>query len=238
MRRKLLRRWLLVALVAVTLALAVALALDWRADQPSYPTNNYSVIEEGLYLGGLIAEAPLDTRAVLNVSETKDPYTVEVHRWRPIPDAAPAPGIDWLRDQVDFVDEQRRALRPVYVHCAAGISRGPMVMAAYLMARDSCSRDDALKRIRARRRIIGPNPAFMQLLLEWEETLKKGRSSKSQADRAPEVASSVFERAAGKHEHPPFGSERWTSPWLAVHRQDFERVQGPPLGKVLDLMPA
>ena len=62
----------------------------------------------------------------------------------------------------------------MFVHCAAGLSRGAMVTTAYLMARDGCSRDEALARVRAKRPSINPNPAFMQLLLEWQETLKKG----------------------------------------------------------------
>jgi Dual specificity phosphatase, catalytic domain len=181
MNRKVRRLWLLLSLLAITVALAGFNVVLWlERDEPSYSTTNYSSIEEGLYLGGLLHEAPLDTRAVLNLCETKDRYAAEVHRWEPIPDAAPAPSIDWLRQQVEFVDQQRRAGRPVYVHCAAGVSRSAMVLTAYLMARDGCTRDEALKRIRARRPIISPNPAFMQLLLEWEETLKKGRSQLEQ----------------------------------------------------------
>jgi hypothetical protein len=173
-----LRLWLLLALLAITLVFAaVTIGPDWLSqhplsqDPPSYSTTNYSTIEDGLCLGGLLGEAPPGTRAVLNLCEHKDPYTAEVHRWQPIRDAAPAPSIDWLRQQVHFVDEQRRAGLPVYIHCAAGVSRAAMVMAAYLMARDGCSRDQALARIRAKRPIIGPNPAFMQLLLVWEDTL-------------------------------------------------------------------
>jgi protein-tyrosine phosphatase len=83
---------------------------------------------------------------------------------------------DGLRQQVEFVDQQRRAGLPVYVHCAAGVSRSAMVVAAYLMARDGCTRDQALAALRARRPIIGPNLAFMPLLLEWEQTVKAARA--------------------------------------------------------------
>jgi hypothetical protein len=175
-------RWLIVALcvaiAAVFVIHIVADRVEQHSLQESYPTTNYSCIEDGLFLGGIVAEPPPGTRAVLNVCETKDPYRVEAHCWNPIADAAPAPSIDWVRRQVEFIDEQRRAGRLVFVHCRAGVSRSVMVIAAYLMWRDGCSRDDALHAIRAKRPTIGPNPAFMHLLLEWEQAVKK------RADRA------------------------------------------------------
>jgi hypothetical protein len=134
---------------------------------------NFSRIEDGLYLGGRIEEPPPGTRAVLNVCTYRDPYKAEFHRWDPIVDAPPGPGVDWLRQQVAFIDEQRRAGRTVYVHCSAGISRGPTVMAAYLMWRDGVSRDRALEVLRKQRPVVEPNATFMRLLAEWEKTVKK-----------------------------------------------------------------
>lgn len=179
MTQKTRQQVLIVALLVAILAFVVSYVVVDHLTQPdeaSYSTTNYSLVEDGLFVGGYLGEAPPGTRAVLNLCETKDRYTAEVHRWERIRDAAPAPSIDWLRQQVEFVDQQRRAGLPVFVHCAAGVSRSVMVVAAYLMARDGCTRDEALARIKARRPIIGPNAAFMRLLLEWEEELKKGRS--------------------------------------------------------------
>ena len=174
MRRTFQRYWpVLVIAVGASVLIAVALVAEWRSLGESYPRTNYSRIEEDLYLGGILEAPPPGTRAVLNVCETQDPYRAEVHSWSPIPDAAPAPEIDWLRKQVEFIDEQRRAGRPVYVHCRAGVSRSAMVVAAYLMWRDGCNREEALAAIRARRAIIGPIPAFLVLLKEWEEEVRK-----------------------------------------------------------------
>ena len=144
-------------------ALAVAKRLQ-RAEK------NYTRIEDGLYLGGLVSEPPPGTRAVLNVCGIEDRYQAEVHSWAPIPDAAPAPSLDWLREQVAFIDTQRRTGRQVFVHCHAGISRSALVTAAYLMARNHWTRTEALEHIRTQRPVINPNPSFMRLLLEWEET--------------------------------------------------------------------
>jgi hypothetical protein len=172
--RKVRRYWPVGVVVAVALGLlAAVLVAEHHGRGESYSRTNYSRIEDGLYLGGILEVPPPGTDAVLNVCETEDPYAAPVHRWRPIPDAAPAPSLDWLRDQAEFINTQRRAGRTVFVHCRAGLSRGPMVTAAYLMLRDRCSRDEALAALRARRPLVEPNSSFMQLLLEWEDALKR-----------------------------------------------------------------
>ena len=158
--------------VAVTSAVLAMLAVHFVAEWWRRAPPNYSRIEDGLYLGGRVAQPPPGTRAVLNLCEAEDSYRAEVHRWQPIPDAEPAPSIDWLRRQVQFIDEQRRAGRPVFVHCHAGVSRGGMVTVAYLMWQHGWSRDEALEFVRTRREVVRPNPAFMALLLEWEQALK------------------------------------------------------------------
>lgn len=162
---------LVLVLALVTLA-TVPLVTSWLTPAESYPKTNYTLIEDGLYLGGILSGPPPGTDAVLNVCETRDPYRADHHKWSPIPDAAPAPSLDWLREQVAFVAEQRQEGRTVFVHCRAGVSRSATVTAAYLMARDGLSRDDALARLRAKRSRIGPNPAFLRLLAEWEAMRK------------------------------------------------------------------
>jgi hypothetical protein len=163
------RYWPFAALLAMALAIV---AIHGTVDRQTQEPPNYSRIEDGFYLGGRVAEPPPGTRAVLNLCEVEDPYQAEVHRWQPIADAAPAPSIEWLRQQVEFIDKQRRAGLPVFVHCYGGVSRGGMVTVAYLMWREGWSRDEALQFVRSRRPIVRPNPAFMDLLLEWEQVLK------------------------------------------------------------------
>jgi hypothetical protein len=164
------RTWPILALVVVGLAvLAVHLAVDWFTREPP----NYSEVEDGLYLGGYVPAPPPGTRAVLILCESEDPYRVESHRWEPIRDAEPAPSLDWLRTQVDFIEAERAAGRTVFVHCRNGVSRSGMVVVAYYMARNRWSRDEAVEFVQSRRPGLRPNPAFMQLLLEWERTLKR-----------------------------------------------------------------
>jgi hypothetical protein len=132
---------------------------------------NYTRIEDGLYQGGNVTSPPWRTRAVLNLCETPDPYSVEVHVWEPITDAAPAPTLVWLRERVEWIAAQRQVGKRVFVHCRNGVSRSGMVVVAYLMHEHRWGRDEALAFVRAHRQITRPNPAFMELLAEWEKVV-------------------------------------------------------------------
>ena len=152
----------MVALVAVAMA---RLASEWYSHEPP----NYSRIDDGLWLGGFVDEPPPGCSAVLNLCEAEDSYRAEAHDWSPIRDAEPAPSLDWLSERVRFIETQRAAGRGVYVHCMAGVSRSGMVVTAYLMRREGWTRDRAIGFLRTRRPSVRPNPAFMELLLEWEK---------------------------------------------------------------------
>lgn len=159
------RVWTVVALGLVVLSAAlVRIAAEFYTRE----SPNYSRIEEGIWLGGHVPEPPPGTQAVLNLCEREDAYKVESQKWEPIRDAAPAPSLDWLRDQVGFIESERAAGRTVFVHCMNGVSRSAMVLAAYFMQRESWSRDQAIEYLQARRPVVRPNPAFMELLLEFE----------------------------------------------------------------------
>ncbi len=168
MRRKWWQSGLGIGVVAVLVVVSVNLAADWLTREPP----NYSRIEDGLYLGGFVPEPPAGVQAVLNLCETKDRYQVGNHRWEPITDAEPAPSLAGLREQVRFIEEQREAGRAVFVHCRNGISRSGMVVVAHLMVRHGSCREEALTFVRSRRPLVRPNPAFIPLLQEWEQSLK------------------------------------------------------------------
>jgi hypothetical protein len=162
------RRMIIVALVALAVLLLAHFATDRYTAEPP----NYTRIEDGLWLGGFVTKPPPGVSAVLNLCETRDPYLAATHRWEPIRDAEPAPSLEWLRTQVAFIESHRQARGAVYVHCQNGASRSGMVVVAYLMKRDGRSRDDAIAFVRSQRSALRPNPAFMQLLAEWERSLQ------------------------------------------------------------------
>ncbi|MBI1917057.1 MAG: dual specificity protein phosphatase family protein [Planctomycetes bacterium] len=134
---------------------------------------NYSLIEKGFYMGGDVTKPPPGTNAVLNLCKKKDLYLCETHVWEPIRDAAPAPDLDWLRRQVEFIEARRKAGDTVYVHCRNGVSRSGMVVVAYEMSKNRWTRDAALQFVRSKRPVTRPNPAFLKRLLEWERMVLK-----------------------------------------------------------------
>jgi hypothetical protein len=141
-------------LAAVLLgSVGVFLFAVWRLSREA---DNYSCIEDGLYLGGLVASPPPGTRAVLNLCENEDPYRAEFHLHEPISDGEPVPSIAWLRRAVAFVEENHRAGRTTFVHCRNGVRRGGMVVTAYLMLQHEWPLERALEFVRSRRPQVRP----------------------------------------------------------------------------------
>jgi hypothetical protein len=130
---------------------------------------NYTELKPGLFLGGQCANPPEGTRAVLSVTPNRDAFSAEFYQWRPVPTGA-MPTVEWLREQVEFIDLHRKEKRGVFVHCDAGMDRSAMVVVAYLMWRDGMTRDAAIETVR-RKRAIQVNPAFMEMLREWEGSM-------------------------------------------------------------------
>ncbi len=143
-------------------------AASWYSRQPE----NYSLIEDGLYIGGDVARPPPGTRAVLNLCEKPDSYHPDISLWEPIADAEPAPDVDWLRRMVRFLDSNRKAGLTTFVHCRNGVSRSGMVVTAYEMFKNHWTRDEALAFVRSKRPEVLPNAAFMKRLADWEGVLK------------------------------------------------------------------
>jgi hypothetical protein len=167
------RRFLVFLLLATAGASLGLLGVEWWYREGP----NNSRIEEGLYMGGQVKQPPPGTTAVLNLCEREDPYRCETYRWEPIPDAAPAPDLDWLRRMVEFIDSKRREGATIYVHCKQGVSRAGMVITAYEMFKNGWTRDEALAFVRSHRPVVRPNPAFMELLAEWERVIKERKAS-------------------------------------------------------------
>ncbi|MEI8194273.1 MAG: dual specificity protein phosphatase [Phycisphaerae bacterium] len=128
---------------------------------------NYTLLEPGLFIGGACTNPPPNTRAVLNLSSHLDDYTVEEYRWQPLHSGV-APTLQWLREQVDFIDSCRRAGKAIFVHCDAGIDRSASVVAAYLMWHKHITSDAAIELVQRKRAVARPSPMFLRLLNEWQ----------------------------------------------------------------------
>ena len=78
--------------------------------------------------------------AVVNMRAEADDaahgLALEHYLWLPTVDDA-VPSLEELQRGVDFIATQIAAGRGVYIHCAAGVGRAPLMAAAYLLYWDS-----------------------------------------------------------------------------------------------------
>jgi protein-tyrosine phosphatase len=132
-------------------------------------------IEARLYLGEAVSKPPPGTSAVVNLCSLKDPYQVEAQLWRPVLEEGREPTLEWLRDVVDFIDEQRQGGRTVYVHSMAGVNRSAAAMTAYLMRDHGWSREQAMAFVSSKRPQVQLNPELLRLLDEWERSPARPR---------------------------------------------------------------
>ncbi|EPQ56967.1 phosphotyrosine protein phosphatases II, partial [Gloeophyllum trabeum ATCC 11539] len=72
---------------------------------------------------------------------------------------------------IDSALQSKNGAGKILIHCSAGISRSPMVVAAYLMKRRGMTLKAALKQIIQVRPQISPNPGFLAQLKELEMEL-------------------------------------------------------------------
>lgn len=75
---------------------------------------------------------------------------------------------DHFNSAVAFIDDALSGGNSVYVHCYAGVSRSPTIVAAYLIKIHKMTAAEALKYIAERRPCIDPNEGFRAALRDWE----------------------------------------------------------------------
>lgn len=79
--------------------------------------------------------------------------------------------IDAACQIIDAALASKKGTGKILVHCSAGISRSPTVVAAYLMRRQGMTLEDALGHIVLIRPQISPNAGFIRQLKEMEMEL-------------------------------------------------------------------
>jgi len=136
-----------------------------------------SRVADRLFVGGqhrrrgLAAMRAWGIGATVNLREEADDAARGVamsrHLWLPTPDDG-APTLEQVREGVAFICEAVRAGQGVYIHCAQGVGRAPMMAAAYL-ASEGYTPKAALETIRQVRPFITPTRVQLKRLAEWTE---------------------------------------------------------------------
>ena len=141
-------------------------------------------ITDYIALGGMYDSGHLDPRhmdleggvnAVLNMAEElpPDPATIRAFKitylWLPIPDGQPVSNKILMKAFI-FLSRCELEHKRVLVHCAAGISRSPSMVAMYLALRDGLTFWDALKIVKQKRPKVDPAASLARSAAIFVET--------------------------------------------------------------------
>lgn len=148
-------------------------------------TQRFSRITPTLFVGGQIREEgwrrlqASGVTSIVNMRREHDDRAAgisvdEAHYLHlPTIDDTPVEMAD-LKRGADWIAGQIAQGGVVYVHCAAGSGRAPSMGAAYLIAHQGMTTDQALSTIKARRPFIMPMPEQVARLREFEASLREG----------------------------------------------------------------
>lgn len=122
-----------------------------------------------LYVGNADAASPRtspETEFVLTLCSFDQPTTTHHH---PIPDSDAIEQGDF-DDAVDTALDLYRSDGDLFVHCAAGVSRSPTVVATILAMTENMGFDEALEIVQSHRELANPHPALKSCALEYINT--------------------------------------------------------------------
>ena len=74
-----------------------------------------------------------------------------------------------FKECISFIEGKDK----IFVHCAAGMSRSPTIVIAYIMWKRKLRLNEAIRFVKEKRSIISPNDNFMNQLKIFEELLIK-----------------------------------------------------------------
>ena len=133
-------------------------------------------ITDTIYLGNMVAAfnkaklKDLGIKKVLTVMSAFGNHYNEyefIHKTINVEDDFKTNIIQYFKECILFIDGNDK----VFVHCAAGMSRSPTVVIAYIMWKNKIFLNDAIKIVKNKRRLISPNVNFMNQLKIFEKLL-------------------------------------------------------------------
>ncbi len=140
--------------------------------------NDINQITDTIFLGNMDAAfnikklKNLGIRKVLTVMSAFGnhyPENTFIHKTIDITDDYNSNIIRYFKDCLLFIDGYDK----VFVHCAAGMSRSPTVVIAYLMWKQKLSLNNAIKFVKNKRPEISTNLNFMKQLQIFQDLLIK-----------------------------------------------------------------
>ena len=78
---------------------------------------------------------------------------------------------DWAEQTSNFIEENINNNKPVYVHCAQGISRSTSCILHYLMSKKNMNLKDSFNLVRSKRIVASPTVGFFKDLVEFDKKL-------------------------------------------------------------------
>ena len=140
--------------------------------------NDINQITENIYLGNMDAAfdikklKKLGIRKILTVMSAFGnhfPENAFIHKTIEVDDDYNTNLIQYFKECLLFIDGYDK----VFVHCAAGMSRSPTIVIAYLMWKKKLFLNDAIKFVKNKRPEISPNLNFMKQLQIFQDLLIK-----------------------------------------------------------------
>lgn len=141
------------------------------------------IIENLFLTGRTVAKNPeyilkLKITHVLNVAEELDhsklyEHLKIVYKHVSIKDEDSFQYLNYFDEVGDFIHESLSNQGRVLVYCAAGASRSPTAIMAYLIKYQGHSMDEAFKLVKRKREVVDPNNGFLEQLKEYESKIRK-----------------------------------------------------------------
>ena len=138
--------------------------------------NDIDQITDTIYLGNMLCAfnkkklKEIGIKKVLTVmNDFGNHYNKNefIHKKIDVEDSFKTNIIQYFKECLFFMDGNDK----VFVHCAAGMSRSPTVVIAYIMWKNKIFLNDAIKIVKNKRRLISPNENFMNQLKIFEKLL-------------------------------------------------------------------
>lgn len=158
--------------------------------------NWWDIIDEHFFLGGALMFDDLErlqgqgVQAVVNLCAERQDNRQRLHEacieylWLPVVDTFP-PTLEQVQQGIAWIEQQRRADRIIYIHCAAGVGRSATLLACWYLYAHGMRVSQVLRFIKARRPQIALTRRQIRCLHEFAALLQQ--RSEAMEDHWPSV---------------------------------------------------